>query len=133
MSKNNPYAAYQQNTVNTSSPAELTLMLYDGSLKFIARAKRALEEKQIAEKNEAIQRAQAIVTELMVTLDRSVPVAQNMLTLYEYVNHNLIEANIHNDIEKLDEAANIMREFRDTWKQVIQMNRQKQFADVDEI
>ena len=133
MSKNNPYAAYQQNTVNTSSPAELTLMLYDGSLKFISRAKRAMEEENIAEKNEAIQRAQAIVTELMVTLDQSVPVAKNMLTLYEYVNYNLIEANIHNDIEKLDEAANIMREFRDTWKQVIQINRQKQFADVDEI
>ena len=133
MSKNNPYAAYQQNTVNTSSPAELTLMLYDGSLKFISRAKRAMEEENIVEKNEAIQRAQAIVTELMVTLDQSVPVAKNMLTLYEYVNYNLIEANIHNDIEKLDEAANIMREFRDTWKQVIQINRQKQFADVDEI
>ncbi len=133
MSKNNPYAAYQQNTVNTSSPAELTLMLYDGSLKFISRAKRAMEEENIAEKNEAIQRAQAIVTELMVTLDQSVPVAKNMLTLYEYVNYNLIEANVHNDIEKLDEAANIMREFRDTWKQVIQINRQKQFADVDEI
>lgn len=133
MSKNNPYAAYQQNTVNTSSPAELTLMLYDGSLKFISRAKRAMEEENIVEKNEAIQRAQAIVTELMVTLDQSVPVAKNMLTLYEYVNYNLIEANIHNDIKKLDEAANIMREFRDTWKQVIQINRQKQFADVDEI
>ncbi len=108
-------------------------MLYEGSLKFIARAKRAIEEEDITQKNEAIQKAQSIVTELMVTLDRSVPIAENMLTLYEYVNHNLIEANIRNDVEKLDEAASIMREFRDTWKQVIQMNRQKQFANVDEI
>lgn len=133
MSMNNPYAAYKNNAVNTSTPGELTLMLYNGALKFIEQAKRAIDEKNISEKNTAIQKAQAIVTELMITLDRSVPIAENMLILYDYVNNRLIEANIHNSIERLEEAAEIMTEFRDTWKEVIQIQRKKQYANVDEI
>jgi len=130
---NNPYAAYQNNSVTTSSPGELTLMLYNGCLKFIEQAKRAMNEEDIAAKNTAIQKAQAIVSELMVTLDRSVPISENMLLLYDYVNNRLLEANIQNDPEKLEEAAVIITEFRDTWKQVIQIHRKKQYANVDEI
>lgn len=133
MSMNNPYAAYKNNAVNTSTPGELTLMLYNGSLKFIEQAKRAINEKNIPEKNTAIQKAQAIVTELMITLDRSVPISENMLVLYDYVNNRLLEANIHNSIERLEEAAEIMTEFRDTWKEVIQIQRKKQYANVDEV
>ena len=133
MSMNNPYAAYKQNAVNTSSPGELTLMLYNGSLKFIQQARRAIESEDIEAKNEAIQKAQAIVAELMVTLDRSVPIAENMLVLYDFVNNRLIEANIRNDVQMLEEAATIMTEFRDTWKQVIQIQRKKQFGDAEEI
>ncbi|HEY4579294.1 MAG TPA: flagellar export chaperone FliS [Savagea sp.] len=133
MSMNNPYAAYQNNSVTTSSPGELTLMLYNGCLKFIEQAKRAMNEEDIAAKNTAIQKAQAIVSELMVTLDRSVPISENMLLLYDYVNNRLLEANIQNDPEKLEEAAVIITEFRDTWKQVIQIHRKKQYANVDEI
>lgn len=133
MSMNNPYAAYKNNAVNTSTPGELTLMLYNGALKFIEQAKRAINEKNITEKNTAIQKAQAIVTELMITLDRSVPIAENMLVLYDYVNNRLIEANIHNNVERLNEAAEIMTEFRDTWKEVIQIQRKKQYANVDEV
>lgn len=133
MSMNNPYAAYQNNSVTTSSPGELTLMLYNGCLKFIEQAKRAMNEEDIAAKNTAIQKAQAIVSELMVTLNRSVPISENMLLLYDYVNNRLLEANIQNDPEKLEEAAVIITEFRDTWKQVIQIHRKKQYANVDEI
>lgn len=133
MSMNNPYAAYKNNAVNTSTPGELTLMLYNGALKFIEQAKRAINEKNIPEKNTAIQKAQAIVTELMITLDRSVPISENMLVLYDYVNNRLLEANIHNSIERLEEAAEIMTEFRDTWKEVIQIQRKKQYANVDEV
>lgn len=133
MSVNNPYAAYQNNSVNTSTPGELTLMLYNGCLKFIQQAKKALEAGKMEAKNIAVQKAQNIVTELMVTLDQSIPVAQNMLTLYDFVNNRLVEGNIKNDVAFFDEAAEIMTEFRDTWKQVIQINRQKQYANVDEI
>ncbi|MDS9470335.1 flagellar export chaperone FliS [Sporosarcina pasteurii] len=133
MAIHNPYAAYQNNSVNTSTPGELTLMLYNGCLKFIEQAKRALENGNIEEKNTAIQKAQAIISELMVTLDTSVPVAENMMILYEFANSRLVDGNITNDAALFDEAAGIIREFRDTWKEVIQINRQKQYANVDEI
>lgn len=133
MAINNPYATYQNNSVNTSTPGELTLMLYNGCLKFIEQGKRALENGQIEEKNTAIKKAQAIITELMLTLDKSVPIAQNMLVLYEFANSRLVDGNIKNDSALFDEAADIITEFRDTWKQVIQINRQKQYGSTDGI
>lgn len=133
MAINNPYATYQNNSVNTSTPGELTLMLYNGCLKFIQQAKRAMEENNIEEKNKSIQKAQAIISELMLTLDKSFPLAENMLVLYEFANSRLIDGNIKNDSAMFEEAAAIITEFRDTWKQVIQINRQKQYANVDEI
>lgn len=133
MAINNPYATYQNNTVTTSTPGELTLMLYNGCLKFIQQAKNAVASGNIEEKNKSIQKAQAIITELMLTLDASYPVSKNMLILYEFANSRLIDGNIQNDVALFDEASEIITEFRDTWKQVIQINRQKQYANVDEI
>jgi len=133
MAINNPYATYQNNTVNTSTPGELTLMLYNGCLKFIEQARRALENNNIEDKNTAVQKAQAIISELMLTLDKSVPISENMLILYEFANSRLVDGNIKNDPALFAEAADIITEFRDTWKQVIQINRQKQYADVEKI
>ncbi|MCA1065187.1 flagellar export chaperone FliS [Rossellomorea aquimaris] len=128
MAINNPYAAYQNNSVNTASPGELTLMLYNGSLKFIHIAKKAMEEKNIELKNTNIQKTQAIVNELMVTLNTDLEVSKNLMSLYDYINHRLTEANIKNDVSILDEVEGLITEFRDTWKEVIKLNRQKQHA-----
>ena len=133
MSINNPYATYQNNSVITSTPGELTLMLYNGCLKFIEQAKRELQAGNMEGKNTSIKKAQAIISELMLTLDTSYPVAGNMLVLYEFANNRLIDGNIKNESALFDEASNIIMQFRDTWKQVIQINRQKQYANVDEI
>ncbi|MBH9968836.1 flagellar export chaperone FliS [Bacillus sp. MKU004] len=128
MAINNPYAAYQNNSVTTASPGELTLMLYNGSLKFIHIAKKAIEEKNIELKNTNIQKAQAIVSELMVTLNTDLEISQNLMSLYDYINRRLTEANVKNDRAILEEVEGLITEFRDTWKQVIQLNRQKQHA-----
>ncbi|WP_175990244.1 flagellar export chaperone FliS [Bacillus sp. Marseille-Q1617] len=128
MAINNPYTAYQNNSVNTASPGELTLMLYNGSLKFIHIAKKAIEEKNIEIKNTNIQKVQAIISELMVTLNTDLEVSQNMMSLYDYINRRLTEANIKNDVAILKEVEGLITDFRDTWKQVIQLNRQKQHA-----
>jgi flagellar secretion chaperone FliS len=128
MAINNPYAAYQNNSVTTASPGELTLMLYNGSLKFIHIARRAIEEKNIELKNTNIQKAQAIVSELMVTLNTDVEISNNLMSLYDYINRRLTEANVKNDRVILEEVEGLITEFRDTWKQVIQLNRQKQHA-----
>ncbi|MEL3970967.1 flagellar export chaperone FliS [Rossellomorea oryzaecorticis] len=128
MAINNPYTAYQNNSVNTASPGELTLMLYNGSLKFIHIAKKAIEDKNIELKNTNIQKAQAIVSELMVTLNTDLEISQNLMSLYDYINRRLTEANVKNDSAILEEVEGMITEFRDTWKQVIQLNRQKQHA-----
>ena len=128
MAVSNPYQSYQQNSVNTASPGELTLMLYNGCLKFIHQAKKAIEEKNIEMKNTNIQKAQSIIQELMVTLNMDMEISKNMMSLYEFMNRRLMEANIKNDASILDEVEGLVTEFRDTWKEVIQVNRQKQFS-----
>lgn len=128
MAVSNPYQSYQQNSVNTASPGELTLMLYNGCLKFIHQAKKAIDEKNIEMKNTNIQKAQSIIQELMVTLNMDIEVSKNMMSLYDFMNRRLMEANIKNDASILDEVEGLVTEFRDMWKEVIQVNRQKQFS-----
>ncbi|AGX06241.1 flagellar protein FliS [Bacillus sp. NRRL B-14911] len=133
MATKNPYQSYQQNSVTTASPGELTLMLYNGCLKFINQAKKAIVDKNIEAKNTNIQKAQNIIRELMVTLNMELEVSQNMMSLYDYMNRQLVEANLKSDAAILDEVEGLVTEFRDTWKEVIQVNRQKQFSQAGQI
>jgi flagellar secretion chaperone FliS len=128
MAMNNPYQVYQQNSIQTASPGELTLMLYNGCLKFISLAKKAIENNNVSQRNVNLVKAQNIIQELMATLNMEYDVAHNMMAMYEYINRRLIEANINNDISILNEIEQYVTEFRDTWKQVIQLNRQRQYA-----
>nr|WP_177184863.1 flagellar export chaperone FliS [Sporolactobacillus nakayamae] len=120
------YKSYQQNSVLTATPGELTLMLYNGCIKFIRQGKLAISEDNIENKNTYIQKAQNIIRELMVTLDQKQPVAKSMMQMYDYMNRRLIEANIKNDTAILDEVEGFVAEFRDTWKQVIEITQKKQ-------
>ncbi|MBE2908702.1 flagellar export chaperone FliS [Anoxybacillus flavithermus] len=128
MAMNNPYQSYQTNAVQTASPGELTLMLYNGCLKFIAQAKKAIEDKDIEARNTNLLKAQKIIQELMVTLNMEYEVAKSMMTMYDYIYRRLVEANIKSDMSILEEVEGYVKEFRDTWKQVIQINRQRQYA-----
>lgn len=129
MAMKNPYEQYQQNSVNTASPGELTLMLYNGCLKFIHLAKGAIAQNNFEERNKNIIKTQNIIHELMVTLDMEQEVSQNLIQLYDYLIRQLIQANIKNDVTILEEVEGFVTEFRDTWKEVIQINRQKTFAN----
>jgi flagellar secretion chaperone FliS len=126
LSNINAYQAYQNNAVQTASPGELTLLLYNGCIKFIKLAKKAIEEKNMAEKNTNLIKAQDIVQELMVTLNMEYEISKNMMSMYDYIYRRLIEANVKNDLSILDEIEGYVTEFRDTWKQVVQLNRQQQ-------
>ncbi|UAL51996.1 MULTISPECIES: flagellar export chaperone FliS [Metabacillus] len=128
MALNNPYQAYQQNSVSTASPGELTLMLYNGCLKFIKQARQAIQQKKTQEKNLNLQKAQRIIQELMITLNPEAAVSESMMSMYEYMNRRLVEANISNDLVILAEVEEYVTEFRDTWKQVIQSARKQQFG-----
>jgi len=125
----NPYQQYQEQSIMTASPGELTLMLYNGCIKFIKQAKLYIEEKDIEKANNAIIRAQDIIYELMSTLNMDYEISNNMMALYDYMNRRLIDANISKDIKVLDEVLNLTVEFRDTWMEVIKKTRKQVYGN----
>ncbi|TCI73436.1 flagellar export chaperone FliS [Exiguobacterium sp. SH0S7] len=120
----NPYATYQNNAVTTANPQELTLMLYDGALKFTRLAKLALEQGNPDLKNTNIQKAQAIFQEMRLTLNRDIAISANLDSLYEYIWRRLLDANIKNDTTILDEVLDFTTELRDTWKEAMKLAKQ---------
>lgn len=120
--------AYKTNSVNTATPGELTLMLYNGCLKFMKYAKKGMEDKNIPMKNTNIQKAQNIISELMITLDHDSAIAKEIMPLYEYINRRLLDANIKNDVEILMEAYALVEDFRNTWKEVIKQTRTQAYS-----
>lgn len=113
---------YQQNSVNTASPAKLTLMLYDGAVKFCNIALDAIDEGDIEKTNLNIKKAEKIIVELRVTLDMKYPVAQEFDTVYDYIYRRLVEANMSKDKAILEEALKHIKTMRDTWKEVMRLN-----------
>lgn len=123
MAIQNPYAAYQQSSVNTAAPGELTLMLYNGCLKFIKLACQAIENNDIERKNENLIKAQNIIQELNGTLNRNIELSGSMGAMYDYIYRRLVEANIKSDKSILEEVEGYVTDFRDAWKQAIQIER----------
>ncbi|WP_456277661.1 flagellar export chaperone FliS [Bacillus sp. AK128] len=121
-----PHLAYQQNAITTATPEQLTLMLYNGCIKFIKLAKQGMEQKNIEMKNMNLQKAQNIINELMVTLDQTVEISNNLMQLYDYMYRRLIDANVKNDVSILDEVEGYVVEFRDTWKEAMIIAKQSQ-------
>ena len=122
MAVNNPYAAYANSKIMTASPAELTLMLYDGAIKFCNIAIMGLEEKDIEKSHNNIIKVERIVREFLNTLDHRYPVAKDFENVYNYLIQRLHEANIKKDAEILQEVLKHLRTMRDTWKEVMRLN-----------
>ena len=124
MALQNPYAQYNQNRILTASPAELTLMLYEGAIKFCNIAIMAIEKGNLEKANINIIKAQRIIEEFRATLDMKYPVAQDFERVYVYLQKRLIEANMNKDKEILEEINTHLRSMRDTWKEVMRRNNQ---------
>lgn len=129
MSTLNPYQQYQEQSIKTASPGELTLMLYNGCIKFINQAKLFIEQKNIEKANNAIIRAQDIIQELMVTLNMDYEISKNLAALYDYMNRRLIDANISKDTQILEEILDMVTELRDTWIEVIKKTRKQMYGN----
>ncbi len=119
------YAQYNNSKVLTASPAELTLMLYDGAIKFCNIAITAIEQKDIAKAHTNIVKVENIIDYLRKTLDMQYPVAQDFERMYVYLYDSLIQANIKKDTEILQEINTHLHSIRDTWKEVMRINREK--------
>ena len=113
---------YQQNSINTASPAKLTLMLYDGAIKFCNIGLEGIEEKNIQKAHDNIMKAEKIIMQLRSSLDMKYPVAEDFDRVYDYVYRRLVEANMKKDAEVLKEATEHIKTMRDTWKEVMRLN-----------
>ena len=119
----NPYLQqYNNSKILTASPAELTLMLYEGAIKFCNIAIMGIEQKDMQKAHTNIMKAQRIINHLRVTLDMKYPVAQDFERIYVYLERRLVEANMKKDKEILEEVLTHLRSVRDTWKEVMRLN-----------
>ena len=125
MIPNNRYAAYQNSKIMTASPAELTLMLYDGAIKFCNIAIAAIEKNDIEKAHNNIIKVERIINEFQATLDHKYPVAKDFDNVYRYLKRRLLEANMKKDAEILEEILGHLRTMRDTWKDVMQLSQSK--------
>lgn len=121
MVTNNGLNQYKENSIKTSTPEELTLMLYNGLVKFLMQAQNAIEVKNIEKSNSSILRAQAIINEFQATLDMNYEVSEGLASLYEYMHRRLVEANIKKDNSIVEEILGYSKELRDTWAQAMKI------------
>ena len=113
---NQAYAEYNRNKVLTASPAELTLILYEGAIKF---CNIGLEQNDMEKTHNNIVKVENIIEEFQATLNHKYPVAEDFDKIYRYIYDLLIEANIKKDKELLERALDELRGMRDTWKEVM--------------
>lgn len=115
--------AYKQQQIMTATPEGLTLMLYNGALKFITEGIGAMKEKNYERCNEALIRAENIISEFRATLKMEYEVSHGLMALYNYAYDCLVEGNMKEDVEKLEEAKTIITELRNTWHEAIKIAR----------
>lgn len=123
MLANRGYAAYANNKVATASRGDLTLMLYEGAIKFANLAITAIEEKDIQKAHTNIMKVQRIIEEFQGTLNHKYPVAKEFDAVYSYLMRRLREANMKKDKAIMEEVLGHLRTMRDTWKEVMRLSK----------
>jgi flagellar protein FliS len=121
----NAYNQYKENSIYTASPEELTLMLYNGLVKFIMRGIDSIEKKNIQEANTNIIKAQNIVSEFMNTLDMNYEISGSLNSIYDYMLSRLIDANVAKDKDILEEVLGFAKVLRDTWEQAMKISKKQ--------
>ena len=120
--------AYKRQQIMTATPEALTLMLYNGALRFMSEGAEAITQKQYEQANTSLQKAQNIITEFRLTLKMEYEISHQLLPLYNYVYDCLVEGNIKSDVGKIEEAKGIITELRDAWVQAMKKARQEKGA-----
>ena len=112
----NPYSKYQENSIATATGPELTLMLYNGGIKFCNIAIEGIKENNVQKAHDHIVRAQNVIDELRSTLNKKYEIANEMDELYIYINKLLLEGNYQKDVNKIEDACLLIRNYRDAWQ-----------------
>lgn len=115
-------SAYKHMSIETASPAELVLMLYNRALRSMDEAAGCLDRKDLEGSNNSLQRAQDIVDELRVSLNKPAggKLAEDLDAVYEFVNSRLLQANLKKDASFVHEAKRLLSEIRDGWAEVVE-------------
>lgn len=121
MALNQAYSQYNNSKILTASPAELTLMLYDGAIKFCNIAIMAIEKNDVMKAHTYIVKTENIIEEFQATLNHKYPVAKDFDNVYKYIYNRLIEANVKKYKDILEEVLVHLRTLRDTWKEVMKI------------
>ncbi len=125
MAVNNKFNAYQANSVANAKPEELTLMLYNGLIRFIMQAQKGIEENNIQKIHDNIVKAENILLEFEATLDNQYEISHNLFLLYDYMYRRLVDANLKKDPAILSEVLKFGTELRDTWVQAMKNAREQ--------
>ena len=121
----NAAEAYKRQQVLTATPEALTLMLYNGCLKFMNEGLEALEKKDYEATNTALQKAENIISEFRITLNMDYEISHQLFPLYNYVYDRLVEGNLRSDPKQIEEARTIITELRDAWVLAMKKARQE--------
>ena len=113
-------ASYRRTQVQSRTPLELVVMLYDGALQSLSTARDAVERKNIPARRDAISRALAIISELQSTLnlEEGGAVAASLDELYEFASHRLLDAAMKNDVTPIDEVSRLFSTLRNAWQTI---------------
>ena len=127
---------YQKSSIETASREQILIMLYDGAIQFLNKAKAAMKNKEIENAHNNLIGAQNIIQEFINSLDREVApqLAENLTSLYEYFIRRLIYANIKKKIEPIDEVLIYLKSLKATWEKAIvlaQKEAQEQDSSID--
>ncbi len=117
--------AYKRQQIMTATPEALTLMLYNGCLKFMDEGIKALEAKDYEQANTSIQKAENIISEFRITLNMDYEISHQLMPLYNYCYDRLVSGNIKSDVSQIEEARGIISELRDAWVQAMKKARQE--------
>ena len=114
-----PTAAYKQQSILTATPGQLVVMLYDGCLRFLHQSAHAMREGKIAEAGTRLARAEAIIDELLTTLDleEGGVIASRLQGIYVFCLRHLMQARLERDAEMIDKVSELLSELRDSWVQ----------------
>lgn len=134
MNAYNPYARhaeqYKKHQIETATPEEVLIMLYEGAIRFLNAAKKGLAEKDVEKTHNNLLKAQNIILEFMNSLDMDIggEIAVNLFRLYEYLHYQLVQANIKKDVALIDEVLDHLRSLKATWEEAIRIARRENAA-----
>ncbi len=121
MSMTNPAAAYRNQQIMLASPEQLTLMLYDGAIRFLRASITAIDAKDMEKAHDMNRRTQEIIREFRETLNMDIEMSKNWDRLYEFMEYRLLEGNVKKDKAVLEEVLGLLREMRDTWAEAMKL------------